>query len=147
MSDYLIREIDDAPNIRVRFRTQVVDASGGGRLQELTLRDAERGVDEAVSASALFIMIGAEPHTAWLPSELARDDRGFVEVGASLAEPSARERAWPLERLPFPMETSVPGVFAAGDVVAGSTKRVASAVGAGAVAIESVHRYLATRHP
>jgi thioredoxin reductase (NADPH) len=148
MSDYLIREIEDASNILVRVRTQVVAASGAGRLEELTLRDAERGIDESVPASALFIMIGAEPHTDWLPSELARDERGFIRTGPAVVQAvAAGEVRWPLERTPFPTETSVPGVFAAGDVVAGSTKRVASAVGGGAMAIESVHRYLATLHP
>ena len=148
MSDYLIREIDDAANIRVRFRTQVAGAGGAGQLQELTLRDADRDEDETVRASALFIMIGAEPHTEWLPPELARDERGFIRTGPAVVQAvAAGATRWPLERPPFPTETSVPGVFAAGDVVAGSTKRVASAVGGGAMAIESVHRYLATLHP
>src|SRR5262249_36341151 len=136
--DYLIREIDDAPNIRVRYRTQVAGAGGAGQLQALTLRAGEDGIDETVPASALFIMIGAEPHTDWLPSELARDERGFIRTG-----PAVGSRGRP-GAPPFPTESSVPGVFAAGDVVAGSTKRVASAVGGGAMAIESVHRYLAT---
>jgi thioredoxin reductase (NADPH) len=148
MSDYLIREIDDASNIRVRFRTRVVGAGGAGQLQELTLRDAERELDETVPASALFIMIGADPHTDWLPTEVARDERGFVRTGPAVIQAAAAGTTrWPLERPPFPTETSVPGVFAAGDVVAGSTKRVASAVGGGAMAIESVHRYLATLQP
>jgi thioredoxin reductase (NADPH) len=145
MSNYLIREIEDAPNIRVRLRTQVVGATGAGQLQELTLRDADREVNETVPASALFIMIGADPHTDWLPAELARDERGFIRTGPGVVQAIADgDIRWPLERPPFPTETSLPGVFAAGDVVAGSTKRVSTAVGAGAMAIESVHRYLAT---
>lgn len=141
MSEYLIRALDDAPNIRLRTRTRVVGGGGAGRLEELTLHAADTGAGETVPASALFIMIGAEPHTEWLPPELARDDRGFITTGRALLEPPGT--IWSPHRLPLPAETSVPGVFAAGDVVAGSTKRVASAVGAGAVAVDSVHEYLA----
>jgi thioredoxin reductase (NADPH) len=141
MSDYLIREIDDAPNIRLRTRTRVAGGGGAGRLEELTLRAADTGAEETVPASALFIMIGAEPHTEWLPPEFARDDRGFIVTGRALLEPPGAH--WTPDRLPLPAETSVPGVFAAGDVVAGSTKRMASAVGAGAIAVQSVHDYLA----
>ncbi len=143
MSEYLVRALDDAPNIRLRTRTQVAGGGGAGPLEELTLHAADTGADETVPASALFIMIGAEPHTEWLPPELARDDRGFIITGRALLEPPAT--SWSPDRWPLSEETSVPGVFAAGDVVAGSTKRVASAVGAGAVAVESVHEYLAGR--
>jgi len=141
MSEYLIGEIHDNPSINVLFNTEVVGGGGSGRLEELTLRDRTDGVERNLGASALFVMIGAEPHTNWLPPELSRDDHGFIRTGSTLAEVAS---SWPLDRLPLPTETSIPGVFAAGDVVAGSVKRVASAVGAGAVAIDSVHRYLAS---
>jgi thioredoxin reductase (NADPH) len=121
MSQYLLEEIRGKENIFVRQRTQVDDASGTDRLESLTLRGPE-GV-ETVPADALFIFIGAEPRTEWLPTEIARDDRGFVETRPDYG-------------------TSVPGVFAIGDVRAGSVKRVASAVGEGSVVVQHVHRYL-----
>lgn len=136
MSHYLVRELEAVPNIDVRLGAEVVDGGGDGRLQHLVLRESRDGRESTVEADGLFILIGARPRTAWLPSELARDSRGFVLTGAD-----ARE-AWPQEREPLPMETSVPGVFAAGDVRRGSVKRVAAAVGEGSVAIQQVHGYL-----
>jgi thioredoxin reductase (NADPH) len=139
MSDYLIKEIEAAQNIDVRFGTRVVDGGGEGRLEHLVLKDLDSGLTETVAAAALFILIGAEPHTGWLPEEIVRDQQGYVVTGPDLLQDGGSPRGWPLGRLPLPMETSVPGVFAAGDVRYGSVKRVASAVGAGAITIQSVH--------
>jgi thioredoxin reductase (NADPH) len=121
MSRYLVDEIEAKENIHVRNRTQVVEVHGEGRLERLTLRGPDG--DETVAATALFVLIGAEPRADWLPEEIERDERGFVVAGPTY-------------------ETSVPGIFAIGDVRAGSVKRVASAVGEGSVVIQHVHRYL-----
>jgi thioredoxin reductase (NADPH) len=134
MSEYLVTEIEQAPNIAVRPRTEVVDGGGGDHLAALVLRDGAGSTAE-VRADALFLLIGAEPRTDWLAGVLARDDRGFLLTGDDLPDPGGSTRAL--------LETSVPGVFAAGDVRAGSVKRVASAVGEGAIAVQLVHRYLA----
>jgi thioredoxin reductase (NADPH) len=141
MSEYLIKEIDAAENVNVRFNIRVVDGGGEGRLQHLVLRDSTSGLTETVPASALFVLIGSEPHTTWLPKEIERDQRGFIVTGPDLLRGGLPPEGWPLGRLPLPMETSMPGVFAAGDVRYGSVKRVASAVGAGAIAIQSVHEH------
>lgn len=136
MSDYLIRQIDAATNIDVRQRTEVVDATGEGRLTGLVLRDRETGITSTVPAAALFVLIGAEPHTGWLPTEIRRDRHGYVLTGTDLTRAT-------LPRAPLPFEISMPGVFAVGDVRHGSVKRVASSVGEGSVAIRQVHDYLA----
>jgi thioredoxin reductase (NADPH) len=141
MSDYLIKEIEAAQNIEVRFATQVVDGGGEGRLEHLVLEDSASGLTESVPAAALFVLIGAEPRTAWLPKEIVRDSRGYVITGPDLLQDGRPPQGWPLGRPPLPMETSMPGVFAAGDVRYGSVKRVASAVGAGAIAVQSVHEH------
>jgi thioredoxin reductase (NADPH) len=141
MSDYLIKEIEAAQNIDVRFGTCVVDGGGEGRLEHLVLKDLDSGLTETVGAAALFILIGAEPHTGWLPEEIVRDQQGYVVTGPDLLQDGGPPRGWPLGRHPLPMETSVPGVFAAGDVRYGSVKRVASAVGAGAITVQSVHEH------
>jgi thioredoxin reductase (NADPH) len=137
MSDYLVRQIEATPNVVVRLQTQVVGGRGDTRLESLVLQDGQ-GQQEMVSAAAVFILIGAQPHTEWLAPSLRLDERGFVLTGRDV--PAAD---WPLEREPFPFETSRPGVFAAGDVRHGSVKRVAGAAGEGSVAVGSVHRYLA----
>lgn len=134
MSDYLIKEIEEKPNIDVRCETQVVDGSGDERLEKLTLRHAS-GSTDTVAADALFVLIGARPYTGWLPDGVARDNYGFVVTGSS-------DAPWALERPPFMFESTMPGVFAVGDVRSGSVKRVASAVGEGSVAIQQVHQYL-----
>lgn len=134
MSSYLIDEIEGRSNIDVRFRTEIVDGSGSGSLATLTLRDAESGTTETVPADAVFILIGARPFTDWLPEEVTRDRFGFVTTGAG--------DQWRAERPPFMFESSMPGVFAVGDVRSGSVKRVASAAGEGSVAIQQVHQYL-----
>jgi thioredoxin reductase (NADPH) len=136
MSHYLVQQVEAAPHVRVRLRTEIVGGGGDGWLEQLVLRDCADGSEETVDASGLFLMIGATPHTEWLPAEVKRDERGFILTGADLC----RDERWPLERDPFLLETSMPRVFAAGDVRHGSVKRVASAVGEGSVAIQLLHR-------
>ena len=137
MSDYLITQLEAAPNIDVRLRTRVVDGHGEARLEALTVEDVRTGQREQLKATAVFVLIGAEPRTGWLRDVLQLDDHGFILTGRDLPRP-----AWPLQRAPLPFETSMPGVFAAGDVRYGSVKRVAGAAGEGAVAVGSVHQYL-----
>ncbi len=143
MSKYLVERISSAPNITVRYHSEVVAGRGDGHLETLTLADRSSGATEEVPSSWLFVFIGASPRTGWLGPEVIRDDRGFVVTGQDLGGPTPASR-WPLARAPLALETSVPGVFAAGDVRLNSMKRVASAVGEGAMAIHLVHRYLAT---
>jgi thioredoxin reductase (NADPH) len=138
MSHYLARQIEASPNVDVRLRTEVVAGGGDGWLRHLILREAG-GDEETVKAEGLFLMIGARPRTDWLPAEIARDSRGFVLTGADLGD----DAGWPLDRGPFLLETSMPGVFAAGDVRHGAVKRVASAVGEGSIAIQLVHQLVA----
>ena len=142
MSRYLIERITATSNIEVRFRSEVGACEGDGHLERLTLVDRDTGDREEVSASWLFVFIGASPRTGWLGDAVARDEKGFVVTGQDLQSP-AHVGHWPLPRTPFALETSVPGVFAAGDVRLDSMKRVASAVGEGAMSVYLVHRYLA----
>jgi thioredoxin reductase (NADPH) len=142
MSHYLIQQIAATPTIRVRTCTEVVAAEGDDHLERITLRDTATGTTETVDAGWLFVFIGAAPLTDWLDGVVLRDDRGFVIAGPDLAPPGERPADWPLERPPYHLETSVPGVFVAGDARAESAKRVASAVGEGAMAVMLVHRYL-----
>ena len=143
MSDYLVRQIDVAPNVAVRFATEVIDGGGDGHLEEITVRERTTGYTSALPASALFVMIGAEPHTDWLPDAIHRDERRFILTGQDLVRHGQLPAGWPLERAPRLLETSIPGVLAVGDVRHGSVKRVASAVGEGATAVALVHEYLA----
>jgi thioredoxin reductase (NADPH) len=136
MSDYLVQKVEATPNIAVVLHTEVVDGHGHGRLEGLTLRDRHTGATRTVPASAMFVLIGAEPRTDWLDGVVERDERGYVLTGPDLDR-------WPLERPPLPLETSLPGVFAAGDVRYRSIKRVASAAGEGSIAVQLVHQYLA----
>jgi thioredoxin reductase (NADPH) len=145
MSDYLVKELQASDTITVRLGTQVVAAGGAGRLEQLTLRDARTGATETVPAAALFILIGAQPRTEWLAGTLERDERGFLLTGPDLLQGGRPPPGWPPDRLPLPLETSLPGVFAAGDVRHRSIKRVASAVGEGSIAIQLVHDYLGER--
>ncbi len=138
MSRYLRDEIEAAENVHVRLGAEVVDGHGEGRLEGLTLRDRESGDTESVEAAALFVLIGARPHTGWLPDSIQRDRWGYVMTGPDLSGD------WPLERQPLMHETSQPGVFAVGDVRHGSMKRVAAAVGQGSVVVQQVHEYLAS---
>jgi len=143
MSRYLVERIEVARNIEVRLQSEVVAGRGDGHLQALTIADRASGREEEVPAEWLFVFIGASPRTDWLGDDVARDEKGFVITGHDvLTHPAGG--AWPLVRPPFVLETSVPGVFAAGDVRLDSMKRVASAVGEGAMAVYLVHRYLAT---
>jgi thioredoxin reductase (NADPH) len=137
MSDYLIREIGNAPNIDVRFRTELAGGGGAGHLEYLDLRDQGSGETRREPAGGLFVLIGAEPFTGWLPEQVGRDQWGFILTGRDTGT------RWPLRRAPLLLETSMPGVFAVGDVRRGTVKRVASAVGEGAIAIRLVHEYLA----
>ena len=139
MSHYLVRQIEETPNIDVRTGSEVVDGGGDGWLDHLVLRDRRSGEAEKVEAYALFLMIGARPHTEWLPETVERDPDGFVMTGPDLSDDALRA----LGRRPLALETSVPGVLAVGDVRHGSVKRVASAVGEGSIAIQQVHRLLA----
>ena len=142
MSQYLIEEIEAAENIQIRVNTQVIDGGGQGRLEHLVLENCATKRTETVPAAALFVLIGARPHTGWLPEEVVRDERGYIITGNDLLRNGVPPEGWLLERPPMLMETSVPGVFAAGDVRCGSAKRVASAVGEGSIAIQMVHKYL-----
>ena len=139
MSQYLVTRIVTTPNVEVRLQTEIVGTRGDGHLEGITLCDQSAGSVDDVATSSVFIFIGAAPRTEWLGSTVARDERGFVLTGPDLPA----DLAWPLERGPFALETSVPGVFAAGDVRRDSMKRVASAVGEGAMSVYLVHRYLA----
>jgi thioredoxin reductase (NADPH) len=142
MSTYLVDQIEATPNISVRTRTTVVEAHGTDHLEGLTLFDARTGEKESADTQWLFIFIGAAPRTDWLDESVLRDEHGFVFAGPDLLVDGQRPRGWTLERDPYHLETSVPGVFVAGDVRADSVKRVASAVGEGAMAVMLVHRYL-----
>jgi thioredoxin reductase (NADPH) len=138
MSDYLVRQLEATANVAVRLRTRVVNGKGEARLEGITLEDLPTGRLEEVAAGAVFVLIGAQPRTDWLRGAVRLDERGFVLTGRDVAPGD-----WPLTRPPLPFETSVPGVFAVGDVRYGSVRRVAGAVGEGSVAVGSVHQYLA----
>jgi len=137
MSQYLIREIETAPNIEVRYRTEVTGGGGDGRLEQLSLRHRDTGDTRTEPADGLFVLIGAQPLTEWLPEAVGRDQWGYILTGPDLAE------RWTLQREPYLLETSTPGVFAVGDVRHASVKRVAAAVGDGSIAIRLAHDYLA----
>jgi thioredoxin reductase (NADPH) len=143
MSHYLLQELEARPNVEVRLGSEVIGGGGEGRLEFLELRDADSGETDTVSADGLFVLIGANPGTEWLPGEIARDEQGFLLTGSDLIA----DHGWSLERNPGLLETSMPGVFAAGDVRHGSVKRVASAVGEGSIAIQLVHNLLAADEP
>ncbi|WP_435118784.1 FAD-dependent oxidoreductase [Amycolatopsis thermoflava] len=145
MSHYLIEQIEAIGNIHVRTRTTVVQAHGTDHLEELTLCDEEQGITETVPTGHLFVFIGAAPRTEWLGDDVLRDDHGFVCTGPDLMVDGKRPPGWTLDRDPHHLESSIPGVFVAGDVRSQSVKRVASAVGEGAMAVSLVHRYLEAR--
>jgi thioredoxin reductase (NADPH) len=144
MSYYLIQQLREIGNISVRTCTEVIAAEGSDHLERLTLRDTSTGATEIVGAQWLFLFIGAAPLTDWLDGVVDRDERGFVVAGPDLSASIDGDRppGWELDRAPYHLETSVPGVFVAGDARAESAKRVASAVGEGAMAVMLVHRYL-----
>lgn len=140
MSAYLVDQIAARPNITVRTGVSIRSVGGANGLETVTVQDAGTGSAEELAASALFVFIGASPRTDWLPPQIARDARGFILTGPALG--GQRHRTADGDRDPFLYETSAPGVFAVGDVRAGSMKRVASAVGEGSVAVQFVHQVL-----
>jgi thioredoxin reductase (NADPH) len=143
MSHYLIAQIQAIPNIRVELNSEVVAAAGEDHLEAITIANRAAGSDKQLGADFLFVFIGAYPHTDWVGEAIARDDRGFIVSGPDLVRDGASP-SWALEREPLALETSLPGVFVAGDVRRSSMKRVASAVGEGAMAVYLVHQYLGT---
>lgn len=144
MSSYLIDQIRATANIDVRLSSHIIDAGGTGRLEWITVENRETGESERAETDGLFLFIGAVPHSDFLEDVVRRNPRGFVLTGPDLRVDGAWPPEWPLERDPLPMETSVPGIFAAGDVREGVVRRVASAVGQGAIAVSLVHQYLET---
>lgn len=143
MSRYLSRRIEETPNIELKTRTEIVALHGNGRLERVEWKNNETGATEGHAIEHVFMMTGAAPCTVWLDGCVALDDKGFVKTGMDLTEEDLRTAKWPLSRRPYIFETSLPGVFAVGDVRGGSVKRVASAVGEGSVAISFVHQFLA----
>jgi thioredoxin reductase (NADPH) len=144
MSHYLAERIEATPNIDIRYRTTVEGVRGDGHLEEILLRDLQTGDVRAETAEALFVFIGAAPRTEWLGTSVARDERGFILTGPDVLS-RAGSRVWREGRDPYLLETSIPGVFAAGDVRLGSAKRVATAVGEGATAVLSIWQYRAAK--
>ena len=142
MSQYLIDQIQRTPNIRVRSRTDIERVEGDGHVERVALRSLDDGVSRLEAADAVFVFIGTRPQSDWLPPGILRDEKGFVLTGRDLRASDAFARAWKEPREPLLLETSVPGVFAAGDVRAGAMNRVASAVGEGAMVVRLVHEYL-----
>jgi thioredoxin reductase (NADPH) len=142
MSEYLIVELRGLSNVSVRLCVEVVDGEGDEQLHAITVRDASSDAVERIPTAGLFVMIGAEPHTEWLAETVERDERGFILTGNDLDPNQDGSSRWPLERPPMLLETSVPGVFAAGDVRHGSVKRVTTAMGEGATVIQLVHQHL-----
>lgn len=142
MSQYLIEQIESTPNIRVQVHSSVVEAKGENSLEAIVIAEAITGETQTVSATSLFIFIGATPRTEWLDNVIERDDRGFILTGQELKHGDRRPKGWKLERDPFLLETNVPGIFAVGDVRHNSVKRVASGVGEGSICVQFIHQYL-----
>jgi thioredoxin reductase (NADPH) len=142
MSQYLIDQINNTPNIRLLACSEIVEARGDGHLQEMDIQDLNSGTQQTLPADALFVFIGAKPFTDWMPINVFKDKRGFIETGRNLFQFDNFKKSWKLNREPYLLETCIPGVFAAGDVRATAMNRVASAVGEGAMAISFVHKYL-----
>ena len=143
MSEYLVKQIEDTLNIEVRVNSGVAAAFGEDHLERLTIKNSKTGDEETASARSLFIFIGAAPKTEWLDGVVERDERGFILSGPDLIRDGKRPKNWTEDRDPYLLETSVPGIFVAGDVRYGSVKRVASGVGEGSIAVQFIHRYLA----
>jgi thioredoxin reductase (NADPH) len=144
MSQYLIDQIEATENIEVLVRTEVVEAIGKDRLEAITIMNKDTGQTERVPAAAMFIFIGAVPHSDLVAGVVERNRAGFIITGPDLNQNGHRPKNWRLKRDPYLLETSVPGIFAAGDVRQGAVRRVASAVGQGAVAISLIHQHLKT---
>jgi thioredoxin reductase (NADPH) len=142
MSRYLIRRIENTPTIILRPQTEIVTLEGGDHLESVYWRNNQSGQTEKHEISHVFIMTGADPNTHWLNGCIILDDKGFIKTGSDLLPDNLSATSWPLMRQPYLLETSLPGVFAVGDVRSGSVKRVASAVGEGSIAISFVHRVL-----
>jgi thioredoxin reductase (NADPH) len=142
MSRYLFDQISKTPNIQIELNSEVKQVHGETHLEALSIYCSENKETNLLPANYLFILIGAQPHTEWLGDLIERDQRGFILTGPDLLSEGRRPRGWSLERDPYLLETSVPGIFAVGDVRKGSIKRVASGVGEGSVAISFVHQYL-----
>jgi thioredoxin reductase (NADPH) len=144
MSHYLIDQIQSTPNIQVWVHTEVVEAHGNDRLEALTIAKSATGHNETLPAAALFIFIGAVPHSALVAGVVQCNSAGFILTGQDLLRAGKKPQNWKLKRDPYLLETSVPGIFAAGDIRQGAVRRVASAVGEGAIAVSLVHQYLRT---
>jgi thioredoxin reductase (NADPH) len=143
MSEYLVRQIEDMEKIEVRINSGVIEAFGEDHLEELRIKNSKTGEEETVPARSLFIFIGAAPKTDWLEGVVERDERGFILSGPDLVRNGKLPKNWTEDRDPYLLETSVPGIFVAGDVRHGSVKRVASGVGEGSIAVQFIHQYLA----
>jgi thioredoxin reductase (NADPH) len=142
MSDYLSRRVQTQPNIEILYRTEIRKMFGDQKLEEVELENTKTGERRTVKTPAVFSMIGARPCTEWLPEEIERDEKGFIKTGADVAEAPAWRAN---KRRPAPLETSLPGIFASGDVRSGSVKRCAAAVGEGGMAVAGIHISLASR--
>jgi thioredoxin reductase (NADPH) len=142
MSRYLIRRIENSPTITLRPQTEIVAVKGDNHLDSIYWRDSQTGQTEKHEISHLFVMTGADPNTSWLDGCIALEDKGFIRTGPDLSPENLSTAGWPLTRQPYLLETSLPGIFAVGDVRGGSIKRVASAVGEGSIAISLVHKVL-----
>jgi thioredoxin reductase (NADPH) len=145
MSHYLVERINTIPNISVVPHSEVVEVSGDDRLEEITVRHHDTQTEEKLPAAALFIFIGAEPHTDWLNGVMCRDSKGFLLTGTNLLSNGKRPAGWSLDRDPYLLETSVPGVFAVGDVRDGAIRRVANSVGEGSIVLYFIRQYMRNR--
>jgi thioredoxin reductase (NADPH) len=143
MSRYLIDQIGKTPNVRLLPQTEIAGVEGEGHVERVTLRSLVDGSCRTEEVDAMFVFIGTRPRSDWLPAGVIRDDKGFVLTGRDLMAAEPYRRTWKERREPLPLETSVPGVFAAGDVRAGAMNRVASAVGEGSMVVRLAHEYLA----
>jgi thioredoxin reductase (NADPH) len=143
MSEYLVKQIEETPNIEVKTNSGVEEAFGEDHLEQLRIKNSQTGEEETVPAHSLFIFIGAAPKTEWLAGVVERDERGFILSGPDLVRDGKRPKNWTEDRDPYLLETSVPGIFVAGDVRRGSVKRVASGVGEGSISVQFIHQYLA----